>query len=153
MIPCFLPGVVFVTTFLWNHPKCFILSAAKSLRVIGLFSSSLLLYTQCFGRYVLQPSSGVCRTRVPTRNFEPRPLFNPRGSLVLIPLTITGYKCKVFLYCYSPAFSIEHATSRWLSHPELSSGTQSVTVIGDGALSFKRDNHPEAACSILTGGE
>ena len=31
--------------------------------------------------------------REPTRNFELRPLLNPRGSPVLIPLAITGYKC------------------------------------------------------------
>ena len=45
---------------------------------------------QRLGRYVLWPSSGdYGRTREPTRNFEPRPLFNPRR---LFPLTITGYK-------------------------------------------------------------
>ena len=41
-----------------------------SLRVFGLFSSSLLLFPQRFGRYILQPSSGVCWIREPTRNFE-----------------------------------------------------------------------------------
>ena len=42
----------------------------------------------------LQPSSGVsCRTREPTRNFKPRPLFNSQRSLTLIPLTINGCKC------------------------------------------------------------
>ena len=35
-------------------------------------------------------------------------------SPVLILLAITGYKCSVFLYCYSPAVKIEPATSRWL---------------------------------------
>ena len=45
-----------------------------SLRVFGLFSSSLLLFPQHFGRYVLRPSSGVCRTREPSQNFEQRPL-------------------------------------------------------------------------------
>ena len=40
-----------------------------------------------------RPSSGVCRTREPSRNFELRLLLNPRGSPVLIPLAITGYKC------------------------------------------------------------
>ena len=30
-------------------------------------------------------------------------------------LTITGYKCNVFLYCYLLAVRIEPATSRWLS--------------------------------------
>ena len=57
--------------------------------VFGLLSSSLLLYSQRFGRYVLRPSSGICRTGEPTQNFETRHLYNPRGSLILIPLTIT----------------------------------------------------------------
>ena len=61
-----------------------------SLRVFGLLSSSLLLFPQRFGRYVLRPSSGVCRTREPSWNFELRPLLNPNP--VLIPLAITGYK-------------------------------------------------------------
>ena len=64
-----------------------------SLRFFGLLSSSLLLFPQRFGRYVLRSSSGVCRTREPSRNFELRPLLNPRGSPVLIQLAITGYKC------------------------------------------------------------
>ena len=42
-------------------------------------SSSLWLFPQRFGRYVLRPSLGVCRTREPTRNFELRPSLNPRG--------------------------------------------------------------------------
>ena len=41
-----------------------------SLRIFGLLFSSLFLFPQRFGRYVLWPSSGVCRTREPTRNFE-----------------------------------------------------------------------------------
>ena len=53
-----------------------------SLRVFGLLSSSLLLFPQCFGRYVPRPSSGVCRTREPSRNFELLPLLNPRESSV-----------------------------------------------------------------------
>ena len=63
-----------------------------SLRVFG-FSSSLLIFPQRFGWYVLLPSLGVCWSREPSRNFELRPLLNPRGSPVLIPLAITGYKC------------------------------------------------------------
>ena len=74
-----------------------------SLRVFRLLSSSLLLFPQPFGWYVLRPSSGFCRTREPSRNFELRPSLNPWWSPVLIPLAITGYKCQVFLYCYSPA--------------------------------------------------
>ena len=49
-----------------------------SFRVFGLLFSSLLLYSQRFGRYVLRHSLGVCWTREPTWNFEPRPLFNLR---------------------------------------------------------------------------
>ena len=67
-----------------------------SLRFFGLLSS--LLFPQCFGRYVLRTSSGVCRTLEPSRNFELHPLLKPRGSPVLIPFAITGYKCYVFLY-------------------------------------------------------
>ena len=40
-----------------------------------------------------RPSTGVCRTREPTRNFKLRILFNPTESPVLVPLAITGYKC------------------------------------------------------------
>ena len=45
-------------------------------------SSFLLLFLQRFDRYVLRPSSGVCRTREPSRNFEQRPLLNPRPQKV-----------------------------------------------------------------------
>ena len=38
-----------------------------SLRVFGLLSSSLLLFPQRFGRYILQPSSGVCRSQEPSQ--------------------------------------------------------------------------------------
>ena len=58
-------------------------------RVFGLLSASLLLFPQRFGRYVLRPSSGVCRTWKPSRNFELRPSLNPQGSHVLVPLAIT----------------------------------------------------------------
>ena len=51
-----------------------------SLRVFGLLSSSLLLFPQRFGRYVFRPSSGVCRTREPTRNFELRTLLQKAGG-------------------------------------------------------------------------
>ena len=44
-----------------------------SLRVFGVLSSFLLLFPQRFGRYVLRPSSGVCRTWEPSRNFELHP--------------------------------------------------------------------------------
>ena len=48
--------------------------------VQGFWPSSLLLYSQRFGRYVLQHSSGICRTRELSQNFELRLLFNPRGG-------------------------------------------------------------------------
>ena len=79
----------FVKSTLWKQDNNWTLS----LRVFGLLSSSLLLFPQRFGRYILRPSSGVCRTRKPSRNFELRPLLNPRGLPVPIPLAITGYKC------------------------------------------------------------
>ena len=41
-----------------------------SLMFFGLLSSSLLLFPQHFGWYVLQPSSGVCRTREPSNFHE-----------------------------------------------------------------------------------
>ena len=62
-----------------------------SLRVFGLLSTSLLLFPQRFGRYILQPSSGVCRTWEPTWNFELYWIY--RGRLFWFSLTITGYKC------------------------------------------------------------
>ena len=61
-----------------------------SVRVFGLLSSSLWLFSHRFDRYILRPSSGVCRSREASRNFEFRPLLNPPGSPVLIPLAITG---------------------------------------------------------------
>ena len=38
--------------------------------IYNLGSSYLLLFPQPFGRYVLRPSSGVCRIREPSQNFE-----------------------------------------------------------------------------------
>ena len=64
-----------------------------SLRVFELLSSSSLLFPQRFGWYILRTSSGVCRTREPSWNFKLRPLLNPRGSPLLIPLAITWYMC------------------------------------------------------------
>ena len=64
--------------------------------------SLVIFIIKCFQNIVIiviaisstfQPSSCVCRTREPSRNFELRPLLNPLGSPVLIPLDITGYKC------------------------------------------------------------
>ena len=55
--------------------------------------SSSLLFPQRFGWYVLRPSSGVCQTQEPSWNFKQHPLLNPQGSPILIPLTITRYKC------------------------------------------------------------
>ena len=50
-----------------------------SLKAFRQLSSSLLLFPQRLGWYVLRSSSGVCRTREPSRNFELRPLLKPRG--------------------------------------------------------------------------
>ena len=72
--------------------NCFV---SLSLRVFGQFSSSLLLFPQRLGRYVLRPSSGVCRTREPTQNFELCSLLNPRGSPVLFLVQSVKYSCIV----------------------------------------------------------
>ena len=82
---------VSVSVTLFNGISTFV--GFLSLRVFGLLSPSLLLFPRRFGQYILRPSSGVYRTREPSQNFELRPLLNPRGSLVLIPFAITGYKC------------------------------------------------------------
>ena len=66
--------------------------------IIQGFRIIVSIFIFIFSRYALRPSSGVsCRYQQPTRNFELRPLFNPRWSLALIPLTIIVYKSKVFL--------------------------------------------------------
>ena len=83
------------------------LNSFLSLRVFGLLSSSLLLFPQRFGRYVLRPSSGVCRTRELSRNFELSPLLNPRVSPVLIPLAITGYKYSCIVTRLQSGFNLQ----------------------------------------------
>ena len=87
-----------------------------------------MLSVQRFGRYALRPSSGIsCRTWEPSRtrepfrtrepsfrtrepsyrnreqswNFEPNPLFSPRGYPVLIQLTIAGGKALSYVNYYS----------------------------------------------------
>ena len=82
-----------------------------SLNFFRQLSSSLLLFPQRFVRYVLQPSSGVCRTREPSWNFELRPLLNPWGSPVLTVITAT------------PCIPLDCRT-------------HGVTVIGVGSLNF-----------------
>ena len=52
---------LFVLTAILEYIDIF--SWFLSLRVFGLLSSSLLLFPQRFSRYILWPSSGVCRTR------------------------------------------------------------------------------------------
>ena len=79
--------------FIFSFFSCFFYFFLLSLSVFGVFSSSLLLFPQRFGRHVLRPSSVVCRTREPSRNFEQGPLLKPRESHVLSPLAITGNKC------------------------------------------------------------
>ena len=42
-----------------------------------------------------------CRSREPSQNFEPNPLFSPRGYPVLIPLTIAGVEALTCVNYYS----------------------------------------------------
>ena len=60
----------------WDWTQDMLLREFLSLRVFRLLSSSLLLFPQCFGRYVLQSSSGVCQTQETTWKFELRTLLN-----------------------------------------------------------------------------
>ena len=75
-----------MSTFLRRSLIFFIIKGFRTIIFIFLFP-------QRFGRYVHRPSSGVCRTKEPLQNFELRPLSNPRGLPLLIPLALTGYKC------------------------------------------------------------
>ena len=71
--------IIFACLNFWDEAWWFL-----SFRVFTLLSSSLLLYSQCFGQCVLWPSSEVtCWTQEPTWNFEPRPLFNPWGRFLV----------------------------------------------------------------------
>ena len=109
------PSVIIRTSWVNNsiQNNVFIVQGFRT--IVFIF---IIMFTT-FRPIFLQSSSGVCWTQVPTRNFEPRPIFNPQGSLVLIPLIITAYKCLVFLYCCMPAVRIEPATSWWLSFYKL----------------------------------
>ena len=68
--------------------------------------------------------------RESTRNFELGPLLNPRGSPVLIPLAITGYKGLVFLYCYSPAVKIGRSS-------KFSRGSQVRQTPEEGRITYR----------------
>ena len=79
------------STNFWDEAWWFL-----SLRVVGLLSSSLMLFPQCFGGNVLRPFSGVCQTQETTRTFKLHPLLNPWGSPVLIPLANFGMGSHIY---------------------------------------------------------
>ena len=74
-----------------------------SLGVFGLLSSSLLLFPQHFGWYVLRPSSGVCQTRVTFTELRTTSFIESMGvafsdsvshnqvQLLSIPVLLLGY--------------------------------------------------------------
>ena len=79
-----------LSEFLRRSLMIFIIQGFPAIVFIHIYIYIYMLDSQRFGRCVLRPSSGVsCRTREPTRNFEPHLLFNLRRSLALIPFTIT----------------------------------------------------------------
>ena len=82
------------------------------LRVFRLLSSSLLLFPQRFGRYVLWPSSGVCQTREPSWKFELHPLLNPRRSPVLILLAINRVQVLRVFRLLSSSYIVISSTFR-----------------------------------------
>ena len=109
--------------------KCFQLSRMtvnKSLllRIFGLLTSSLLLYSQRFGRYVLRPSSGFSyQTRKSIQNLELNPFIWTTG--VDRSNSVNHDRIQVLSYCkYSlsvlPFVGIEPATSRWFHSEALS---------------------------------
>lgn len=59
-----------------------------SLFIFKLISSSLLLLSQHFRHCTLWPSSDVCQSGEFSGNFKLNPLFNPRGQIVLVPLSM-----------------------------------------------------------------
>ena len=104
-----------VCCYCWKSvkPKCNQLSKflRRSLlifiiKVFKLLSSSLLLFPQRFGRYVLWPSSGVCRTTsfIETTGVAcSDSVCHNRVQVLSIPVY------------HSPVVRIEPATFRWLS--------------------------------------
>ena len=67
-------------------------------KIFKLLTSYLLLYSQCFGRYVLQPSSGVsCWTLESTQNLERNCLFDPLKLTVPTLSTMIRHKCLVIV--------------------------------------------------------
>ena len=98
-------------TFSFGFQCCYLITQIQYLdsALFGLLSSSSLLSVQRFGWYALRPSSGIsCQTWEPSccnwessQNFEPNPLFSPRGYPVLIPLTIAGAEALSCVIYYS----------------------------------------------------
>ncbi len=83
-----------------------------SLKVFRLLSSSLLLFPQPFGRYVLRPSSGVRRTREPTRNFElPVPIMY--SSLYLVYSAGDSLRYLILQYSALSIISTSFHKGRW----------------------------------------
>ena len=114
----------------WNKMNKFhsfieLLFTFLSLRVFGLLSSSL--FPQRFGLYVLQPSSVVCWTREPSRNFESTSFIESTGVAPSDSVSHNRIQELVSLYCYTPAVRIEPTTSRWLSPLKLREPTP-ITV-------------------------
>ena len=76
------------------------------------YHSGFLDYCFHLFYYFHNVSADVSSDRLQVFPIEPRSLFNLWGLIALISLTISGYMCYVFLYCYSPSFRIEPANSR-----------------------------------------
>ena len=76
--PLNLPKVMYHTTEINNTLNLTKICLSLSFRVFGLLSSSSLLYSQCFGWCIFQPSYSIsCQTWEPTWNYKPNPLFKP----------------------------------------------------------------------------
>ena len=71
-----------------------------SLRIFGLLSSSLLLFPQRFGSYVLRPSSGVLSNSETFTEIRTTSFIESTG--VACSDSVNHNWVQVFLYCYSP---------------------------------------------------
>ena len=99
----------------WSYIFRFKLIFFLSFRVFRQF---LFIFISIFGRYIAWPSSGVfCRTWEPTRNFEPRSLSNPRGSLALIPVQVKSIPLLLLACCQDWTCNLQMIVTQKLRAP------------------------------------
>ena len=116
--------IVFSCLNFWDEACWFL-----SLRFFRLLSSSLLLllFPQRFGRYVLRPSSGVCRTRGTFAELRTTSFIETTGVACSDSVCHNRVQVLIIPVYYSPVVRIEPATFRWLSSLE-AQGTNALIL-------------------------